>query len=104
MNAHLAVPQTSRLQLIGIMAVIISGAAIFGVILWAVLTGRDFTSQRADEAARIQFELTQADICATAGILSLPPTERTTDLVQQIVNECLVQVDLGDLHIEVPVE
>lgn len=104
MNAHTEARNNSRIQVAGLVVVLLSASVLIGVIMWSVLTGRTLSAERAEESARLQFELTRADMCANAAILSIDPRERSAERVQMIVNDCLAQVELPFVIIEVPDE
>ena len=94
----------NRIQIAGLVVVSVVGALLIGVIMWATVTGRTVSGDRAEESARLQFQLTRADMCANTAVLALPQHERTTESVQAIVNKCLEQVQLPLVRIDVPEE
>lgn len=102
---HLEPPRVdNRIQVAGLIVVSLVGTMLIGVILWATFTGRTLSGDRAEESARLQFQLTRADMCANTAVLAIPQHERTTDRVQAIVNDCLAQVELPMVRIAVPEE
>lgn len=104
MSQHLEPRIDNRIQVAGLVVVIAAAAALIGVIVWGTVTGRELGDERAAESARLQFELTRANICVNSAILAVPLEERSAERVQMVVNDCLAQVELPFVSIDVPDE
>lgn len=67
----------------------------FGTVgVYLAWSSKSVAAARAEEAARIQFQLTRANMCAITSTLVLMPEARTPEGVQAIIDDCIAQVDL----------